>query len=208
MKAEIKINAVDLYMSSLEVKKALTWNSLNLKDEVKEKIEFLEENLWKEVFIKWINKEEKLVKISRYENHKIYEFPPIILLEEKEELDEIPNEIQEIQEEKKETFFEKYKIIIIPIIFMITLFWYIIIPKSSLVNAWEWEKKISQFELNYQEINKINSEIVTELENQKEMRKMKDEIDKKINESIKRVSEKEKKQTEIRLETLNLSNKI
>lgn len=205
MKEKIKINALDVYMSSKEVKKALTWTSLNLKDEVKEKIEFLEDNLWTDVFIHWLDQELLLIKISKYEKSKIYEFPFNILEDSEEE--QMETKISYADNEKtKETFFEKYKIIIIPLIAMITLFGYIIIPKSSLVEA--WENKINQFELNYQEINKINDEIVKELENQKEMRKMKDEIDKKINESIKRVQEKEKKQNEIRLESLNLSNKI
>lgn len=204
MKEKIKINALDLYMMSKEVKKALIWNNLNLKYEVTEKIEFLEENIWNEVFVHWLDQDTLTIKISKYEKWKIYEFPFTILSDIEEE--EIQEEEEQIQEEKKETFFEKNKIIILPLIAMISIFGYIIIPKSSLVEA--LDNEISQFELNYQEINKINDQISQELENQKEMRKMKEEIDKKINESIKRVQDNEKKQNEIRLDSLNLSNKI
>lgn len=197
---KIKTNAVAIYMQSEEVMKSITSKNLDLKDMVEEKILFLESVEGKDVILK--GHDNWFVKIARYENWKSYEFDwDICDFEDEEE------EVLEV----KESFLngKNIKMFVIWIIFLIILIGWILYIKTNNEKVYSQEiNKISEFEIKYDQINKINIEIAQELENQNDMRKMKEEIDKKINESIKKVQEKEKIQNELRLESINLSNKV
>ena len=197
---KIKTNAVAIYMQSEEVKKSITSKNLDLKDMVEEKILFLESVEGKDVILK--GHDNWIIKIARYENWKSYEFYWDIC-----DFDEDEDE----EDEKKENLLngKNIKMFVIWILFLIFLIVWVIYIKINNEKVYAEEiNKVSEFEIRYDQINKINIEIAQELENQNEMRKMKEEIDKKINESIQKVHEKEKKQNELRLESINLSNKL
>lgn len=192
-----KINAVDIYMSTDEVKKALIWKDLNFKDEIVEKIDFLEDIKESNIFIKWYDEDK--VKISKYENSKNYIFPINILRSEETE------EIKEIQESEEKIKFNYQKIINwLFILITIILISMMIIQKSFRDPKIE-EKEVLTYE---QEFNILNSKI----EVQNTIIKNELLIQKKLriaeNESIERVKESDKIKKDLELNMILFSNQL
>lgn len=188
-----KINALALYMASDEVIKWITSKNLDIKEEIQEKIEFIKLVEGKDIIIKWYDEEN--VFISQYDNSKKYQFPLFIL-------DNWEN--QEEQEEKEENilfnYFKKNMITIFWILFVICLCSWLLLYRDYLEYAKHEEtKQISEFDIKYNRINEINLIIANELEIQKNARQIEKD-------SIKKVAELEKEQTNLRLESLNLSH--
>lgn len=83
-----KINAVEIYMWSPEVREALTSKNLNLRDEIEEKINAIEEMAGKDIHIHGYDSEEWIVTLSRHEKSKRYKYPILILEDQEEEKEE------------------------------------------------------------------------------------------------------------------------
>lgn len=201
MKTKIKDNWLALYMANDEVIKAFNSKDLNLRDEIEEKINFLEKMQWQEIIVKWFDDEE--IKISEYNNSKSYIFPLQIIQKweskEEEKEEDIKEEIEEI---KKDNLFIKYKTMISYILIVILIWCMLLIFFNDEMKKYNSEKnEITSIEIIYDEIQKKEEQIAKELEIQHQARKLE-------NESVEKVKKIEKEIQEKRLEALNFSNKL
>ena len=187
--------ALAIYMQSEEVKNGFFTKNLDTREDIQEKINFLERVQGKEVKIKWYDEEN--VKISEYENSKSYSFPIDILQEEETQEEEEKEE--EIQQTKTKISIDKIVIIFLILIIM-SIFWFLY-KWSFTAEAIQTENKVSEFEIIYNKIKEKETIIQKELEIQKQARVIEKE-------SIKKVTETENEIKELRLNALNLSNNI
>lgn len=188
-----KINALALYMASEEVINSITSKNLNLKDLIEEKINFLQNNSWKEIYIKWYDEES--VFISQYENSKKYEFP-LFILEDNEEIEETEEKTQ-INEENKDFRKDRVKLSWVWFIILIFCFWiYNWVIQKNKTEAVEIK---SEFVILTEKANNNRLEIAKKLEFQKELRWQ-------INKSIEEVKQIEKENNEIRSKLILLAN--
>lgn len=188
-----KINALALYMASDEVLNSITSKNLDFKEKVEEKILFLQNNSWKEIYIKWYDEEN--VFISQYENSKKYDFP-LFILEDNEETQEKEEKTQ-INEENKDFRKDRVKLL---------WFWFIILIFCFSIYSWFLEKNKteaieikSEFVILTDKANINRLEIAKKLEFQKELRSQ-------INKSIEEVKQIEKENNEIRSKLILLAN--
>lgn len=182
-------------MGSLEVRTVLTWNNLNLRDEIKEKIEALEELQWKEISVHGYDTEENIVTISRHEKSKRYKYPLSILeSEETEEEEELPP-----PEKKERKPFSHWTIIstVAIVVATISIAGTLIFkdyPPSAAADGW-----LSHIESQKMTQNKNNLLIAEEYQKQKNLR---DEIQL----SIQRVKSLDQTNKNIERELINYIN--
>ena len=194
-----KTNAVDIYMSTDEVKKALIWKDLNFKDEIVEKIDFLEDIKENTIFIKWYDEDK--VKISKYENSKNYIFPIQILESETKNIDE---EFVESEKENKIVFNYQRIINWLFILITIILISMMIIQKSYRAPKIE-ENPVLTYE---QEFNILNEKLNIENENIKNELIIQKKLRIAESESIEKVKKSEKIKKELELNMILFSNQI
>lgn len=188
-----KINALALYMASEEVINSITSKNLDFKDLIEEKIIFLKNNSWKEIYIKWYDEES--VFISQYENSKKYDFP-LFILEDNEETQEKEEKTQ-INEENKDFRKDRVKLSWVWIVILIFCFW--IYNWFLEKNKTEAVEVKSEFVILTEKANINRLEISKKLEFQKELRSQ-------INKSIEDVKQIEKENNEIRSKLILLAN--
>lgn len=188
-----KTNALALYMASEEVINSITSKNLDFKDLIEEKINFLQNNSWKEIYIKWYDEEN--VFISQYENSKKYDFP-LFILEDNEEIQEKEEKTQ-INEENKD--FRKDRVRLSWVWFIILIFCFLIYNWFLEKNKTEAVEVKSEFVILTEKANINRLEIAKKLEFQKELRSQ-------INKSIEEVKQIEKENNEIRSKLILLAN--
>lgn len=188
-----KENALAIYMASDEVLNSITSKNLDFKDLIEEKINFLQNNSWKEIYIKWYDEEN--VFISQYENSKKYDFP-LFILEDNEETQE-KEEKTEIKEENKD--FTKDRVRLSWVWFIILIFCFWIYNWFLEKNKTEAVEVKSEFVILTEKANINRLEIAKKLEFQKELRSQ-------INKSVEEVKQIEKENNEIRSKLILLAN--
>lgn len=206
-----KINALDIYLISSEYKESLNSQNLNLKDEIKEKISFLERVSWKEIYIKWYDDEN--VKISEYENSKSFLLPIEIL-----EIEEKTTENIEIWEEINNIWIdyiiENKKLILGVFIWVFASLFILNVNSHSKINVFEVKKEeiiqtwsifetLTQRDLILQQ--KENFELQKQKDKREEKRKIIKQIDDEINISIESIKNIKKQREEIAKQKIELA---
>lgn len=179
-------------MWSPEVREALTSKNLNLRDEIEEKINTIEEMAWKDIHIHGYDTEENIVTISRHEKSKRYKYPLSILESEEEEEEE---ELPPPEEKKERKPFSQWTIIstVAIVVATVSIAGTLLLkdyPPSAAADGW-----LSHIESQKMTQNKNNLLIAEEYQKQKNLRH-------EIELSIQRVKSLDQKNKDIERELI------
>lgn len=195
-------NAAALYKISRF--KEFTHLNLDIKEKAFETLEFIENNIWNELYNNDdCNDSSDYLRVSRYANKRIYEIPKVCFRDDEQE--DIEEELEDLPTKQiNKISFVKITFIFLTIVIMIFSIKSFFIQRETKANILEnvntEQSALNELDKIYWRINDLNLMIRDELIVQKEARK----IEKT---SIDKVKNYEKEQTELRLQALTISNK-